>query len=674
MRKTRVTKGAAIALARPSIERLMDMPLARGRMAKASLSFTTSMGYLALDNLEAPLVWELDLLRPVAKSDAGFEPPRPEVSLFGNREVRALAGVSDIPATLVEKIPEGAPAAVDGQSEFGLQTPDEKEYFFSKFGDLVGVVRMSRKGDGSWGAKMAKTFLPRVVSKEAVQGALMPPLGHSALPRSLEQVVPPEYHYWKQQDPEAARATRDALVESGFFTEDTIKTVDGEMRKVEQKFFLYTPPAADPTVKRLPRGAVTFSERLERALPSFDVVKIFNPFESDDWLEDLDKNDSVNSFAVLSAPVPPSPRELARAVATLKGAWLVDCPDSPAARTELDAVGVIFKIAGESCLFASSFSPSIGTGVQLAKADALKVTDFQGIPVHIDRPIGFVQTGKDAQGNDWSRTYQNDYGFIPKTMGGDGMELDVFLGPNPDSKRAFWVTQKTGDGTFDEYKIFLGFDAPREVLDVYAAHIPIRHFSDMMETTTEMVKALIGLSPAEVVKCIAKDATHVEKPFAGFKDFAACHAAQIRQGKSGESADKICGALQRDLEKFGVLKVVQKAAEEQYVLGIVLEPNIVDAQNDTYSAEEIRQCAQKFMEEFRNVGLMHKQFVNDEIKIVESYIAPADFDLGGIAVRKGTWLMGCRVLSPELWALVKNGGLTGFSIGGSAVREPLTTV
>ena len=37
-------------------------------------------------------------------------------------------------------------------------------------------------------------------------------------------------------------------------------------------------------------------------------------------------------------------------------------------------------------------------------------------------------------------------------------------------------------------------------------------------------------------------------PFAGFKDFAACVAAQKKKGKSDESAKKICGALQKKAE------------------------------------------------------------------------------------------------------------------------------
>jgi len=48
-----------------------------------------------------------------------------------------------------------------------------------------------------------------------------------------------------------------------------------------------------------------------------------------------------------------------------------------------------------------------------------------------------------------------------------------------------------------------------------------------------------------------------------------------------------------------------KTGEERYVLGIVLEPETVDAQDDIYSAAEVRDAAHQFMQEYRNLGLMH---------------------------------------------------------------------
>jgi DNA adenine methylase len=111
--------------------------------------------------------------------------------------------------------------------------------------------------------------------------------------------------------------------------------------------------------------------------------------------------------------------------------------------------------------------------------------------------------------------------------------------------------------------------------------------------------------------------------------------------------------------------------DERFVLGIVLEPEVVDAQGDIYSADEVRSAAHKFMQDFGGLGLMHRRRVNDRVKVLESYIAPADLTIGDTTIRRGTWLMAVRILDDELWAEVKDGRLSGFSIGGSARRLPL---
>jgi site-specific DNA-adenine methylase len=116
-----------------------------------------------------------------------------------------------------------------------------------------------------------------------------------------------------------------------------------------------------------------------------------------------------------------------------------------------------------------------------------------------------------------------------------------------------------------------------------------------------------------------------------------------------------------------------KTGEERYVLGIVLEPETVDTQDDIYSAAEIRDAAHRFMEQYQNIGLMHRGLVNGKVKILESYLAPTSFALDGAQVRRGTWLLAVRVLDNDLWAQIKSGELTGLSMGGSAARTPEPT-
>jgi hypothetical protein len=201
----------------------------------------------------------------------------------------------------------------------------------------------------------------------------------------------------------------------------------------------------------------------------------------------------------------------------------------------------------------------------------------------------------------------------------------------------------------------------------------------------------------DAVQWITK-ATPIEKPFAGFANFQACIDAAKAKGASDEEARKICGALQAESEAkrlarakhlgrapsqatIDVLKrelPIIKTDEEQFVMGVVLEPNDgegeapvdPDAQQDIYSAKAIRDAAHKFMADFRNMGLMHKQFINGDVSILESFIAPVSFTVGTTKVRKGTWLMALRVTSDKIWKQIKGGELTGFSIGGSAVRAP----
>lgn len=139
------------------------------------------------------------------------------------------------------------------------------------------------------------------------------------------------------------------------------------------------------------------------------------------------------------------------------------------------------------------------------------------------------------------------------------------------------------------------------------------------------------------------------------------------------SAPLSLGAAQAQGASFATSSALVKGldpGDERFVLGIVLEPEVVDAQGDIYSAEEVRSAAHRFLEEFGGIGLMHQMRVNDQVKILESYLAPTDFSLGTLVVRRGTWLLAVRVLSDELWERVKSGELTGLSIGGTARRVP----
>lgn len=122
-----------------------------------------------------------------------------------------------------------------------------------------------------------------------------------------------------------------------------------------------------------------------------------------------------------------------------------------------------------------------------------------------------------------------------------------------------------------------------------------------------------------------------------------------------------------DDHRVRLLKV-DGAKEERTVTGIVLEPEVEDSQGDIYSEKEVRFAAHWYMENGGAVGLMHNRLLGQGAKLLQSFIAPVDFELDGQRVKKGTWIMVIRILDPRVWADVKAGRLTGLSIGGDAIR------
>ena len=113
-----------------------------------------------------------------------------------------------------------------------------------------------------------------------------------------------------------------------------------------------------------------------------------------------------------------------------------------------------------------------------------------------------------------------------------------------------------------------------------------------------------------------------------------------------------------------------KTKDERFVLGIVLEPEVRDAQGDIYSEDEVRTAAHSFMEQFQNIGFMHRELINDKVSILESTITRVDETIDGQKVKKGTWLFATRINDAAMWEQIKRGTLGGYSIGGSAIRVP----
>lgn len=95
---------------------------------------------------------------------------------------------------------------------------------------------------------------------------------------------------------------------------------------------------------------------------------------------------------------------------------------------------------------------------------------IDGYDVTIENPKGSVRSGVDRNGQEWSVTMNNTYGYIRGTEGMDGDHIDVYLSDdieNWDGKRVFVIDVYNEDSTFDEHKVMLGFNNAADAFTNY---------------------------------------------------------------------------------------------------------------------------------------------------------------------------------------------------------------
>ncbi|MCY7792057.1 XkdF-like putative serine protease domain-containing protein [Bacillus haynesii] len=113
------------------------------------------------------------------------------------------------------------------------------------------------------------------------------------------------------------------------------------------------------------------------------------------------------------------------------------------------------------------------------------------------------------------------------------------------------------------------------------------------------------------------------------------------------------------------IKVLTKAEDEKkLVYGIVYEPDTPDAHGDFMTSAEIEKAAHGFLKDAREIDKQH-DFQGGVGEVVESYVAPADFEMNGETIKKGSWVLVTKA-SEEIWEQIKKGDITGYSMAGTA--------
>jgi hypothetical protein len=173
--------------------------------------------------------------------------------------------------------------------------------------------------------------------------------------------------------------------------------------------------------------------------------------------------------------------------------------------------------------------------------------------------------------------------------------------------------------------------------------------------------------------------------------------AQVRFSQFGDRYDPLSRAavqdrIQQARRKFKIgefaetekadweskVEIAKLDEEKQVALGIALKASggtngvRADSQKDVITAEEVEKAAYGFMLNSRVFDLHHKRLLPEsKAAVVESYLAPVDFEMGGTEVKKGDWVAAVKFFDKDLWQDVKEGKIAAFSIKGVGMRKPL---
>jgi len=125
------------------------------------------------------------------------------------------------------------------------------------------------------------------------------------------------------------------------------------------------------------------------------------------------------------------------------------------------------------------------------------------------------------------------------------------------------------------------------------------------------------------------------------------------------------------------------------ITGIVLQPGIADGQNQVVSPAEIAEACLLWNEVFEHLTVQHrdrqgslidldnltnpevfKDCFDSDFEILSSFTTDTESVLNGEAIPGGSWLLSLKVKNPEIFELVREGILNGYSIGGLGIKNP----
>jgi len=134
----------------------------------------------------------------------------------------------------------------------------------------------------------------------------------------------------------------------------------------------------------------------------------------------------------------------------------------------------------------------------------MKHISYQGLDICIETDQGSYRHWYDPfTASNGSTFMQNPYGFFCGTLGTDGDEVDVYVGPSPLAPSVFVITQMRGPEfvEVDEQKVMLGFDSEAEAKAAYLTHYNNpAFFGSIKQYTIADFKKKLFSNPGKLIK------------------------------------------------------------------------------------------------------------------------------------------------------------------------------
>jgi hypothetical protein len=111
-------------------------------------------------------------------------------------------------------------------------------------------------------------------------------------------------------------------------------------------------------------------------------------------------------------------------------------------------------------------------------------------------------------------------------------------------------------------------------------------------------------------------------------------------------------------------------AEERIILAVALVPSEIDHQNDEIDAKEIEKGLASWMESGHHLKLNHTEPADHLAKVIQAFIAPENYTINNHPIKKGSLIVGLKILDEDLWEDIVAGSYRGLSVAGvSKVME-----